>query len=472
MRKLKQQSMQWKPHAYQLKAVKYIIEKKKACLLLSPGSGKTSICLEAVSRLLKAKKVKKILVIAPLSVCYDVWPTEVISWKEQFGHLRVEVFHGRDPAEMQNTDAQLCVVNFDYLVKLFKTYGGVQMSAEKFKSTYGFDALIVDELSAFKNIQSKRYKMMKTVTDTFEYCWGLTGSPVANRFVDLFGQMFIVDGGDTFGRYVTHFRNEYFRSTGYGGYTYVIRDDRAFKAFTKRLSRRAMRLDASDYLTMPDLIRNDIVVDLPMAARKSYDELHKELVTYVDGTLVDASSVAVMFNKCRQLASGSIYTYSEDNTRDVQFVHTAKYDALKTLVDELQGEQLLVGYNFQHEALQLKKLFPRAGFVHGGTPPAERSAYIKRWNDGDLELLCAHPESLGHGVNLQKGGNHICWLTMPWDGELYDQFQCRIYRQGAKAKKVFVHHIMARNTVDYAVKRLVSSKLSGQQALFDALKNK
>lgn len=485
MKKLRALPVLWKPHKYQLKSEEFLLKRKAAALFLDPGLGKTSVTLSALlklrNRAAKAGKGWRALVVAPLRVCYNVWPDEALKWKN-FETLKVEVFHGRPAAEIPKSAADVIVVNFDYIPKLLAGLGGpMQLTPEKFKRIYGFDVLVIDELSAFKHTTSKRFKLFRKVTDSFDVRWGLTGSPVANRVIDIFGQALILDGGKTFGRYITHFRNEYFVPTGYGGYDWKPKDKDAERRIFDKLKPMALRLAAEDYLDMPLLILDDRTVTMPPKLQKSYLELQNDLITAIKDKTVAAVSKAAALNKCRQFASGALYrtpsleelaqdAYGPVDAKQVLSVHSEKYDALKELVEELQGEPLLVGIGFRFEADIIKKRFSGAEVIYGGTAAGESMRIIDAWNRGEVPLLAAHPGSLAHGVNLQAGGHHICWLTLPWDNEQYDQFNRRLYRQGAKSKKVFIHRLCAKDTVDGYIRGVLGRKRMTQGEFFEYLR--
>lgn len=442
-------------------------------MFASPGAGKTSIVLSVIKDYIKAGKIRRVLLIAPLRPCYSVWPKQIDHWSN-FAGLKSEVFHGRDPKEIKESDAEIVIVNFNYLTKLIK-------NPARFKSDYGFDCLVIDELSAFKKISSKRFKLLKSVMDTFTYRWGLTGSPAANRLLDIFGQVLILDGGKHLGRYITHFKNRYFVPSGYGGYTWLPRDDSTPDEIYTKLKTFAISLKAEDYISMPELVVNDIAVTLPDQALKQYKQMERDLITEINKDKITAPTRAAALNKCRQIASGDIYydgrvTINLDDDSIAhrmtppKKIHDAKYEALKDLVDELQGEPLLIGIGFRFEAHILKKIFPGLEMIYGGTTAKESSRIIDAWNAREIPILAAHPASLAHGVNLQEGGSHIAWLTLPWDFELYDQFNRRLYRQGAVGNHVFIHRLIAEDTVDEYVRVLLAKKNKIQNGIFNFLK--
>lgn len=484
----KPSSTPWQPHAYQKKAVKFLLEHAASALFLDPGLGKTSITLAAV-KLLKQKKVlDKVLLIAPLRVCYSVWPREVEKWTD-FGQLKVVVLHGADKEAKLKEDADVYVINpegLDWLLQAKKTKKvsaktgkvttTVEVDLRRWKSL-GFDTLVIDELSKFKHTTTNRFKALKLVLNTFRRRWGLTGSPASNGLMDLFGQCYILDQGRTLGPYITHYRMKYFNPS-HDGFSWVIREG-AEEEIYERLAPLALRMAANDYLDMPALIENNIRVDLPDDVRRVYDQLEEDLIAKLDEKIVVASTAAAASIKCRQVANGGLYLDPEvqalvklpKSKREWVNLHHEKIDALADLIDELQGSPLLVAYDFEHDLDRLRERLGQDVPYIGGGVSAKRSAELERaWNQGHLPVLLGHPQAMGHGLNLQEVGHHVAWHSMTWDYELYDQFIRRVLRQGNKSKKVFVHHIMARGTIDEVMLTALKSKRKGQNALFDALK--
>jgi SNF2 family DNA or RNA helicase len=477
-------SKPWQPHAYQKKAVKFLLEHAASALFLDPGLGKTSITLAAI-KLLKQKQVlDKVLLIAPLRVCYSVWPKEVDKWTD-FGGIKVAVLHGPKKDEALKSEADVYVINpegLDWLlqVKKTKTATGktkVDVDLRRFKAL-GFDTLVVDELSKFKHTNTNRFKALKLVLNTFRRRWGLTGSPASNGLLDLFGQCFVLDQGRTLGPYISHYRMKYFVPS-HDGFSWNIREG-AEQEIYDRIRPLALRMAADDYLDMPTLIENNIRVDLPDSVMRVYDQLEEDLIAKLDSKVIVASTAAAASMKCRQVANGGIYLDPEvqalvklpKSKREWVNLHTEKVDALADLIEELQGSPLLVAYDFEHDLDRLReKLGQDVPYIGGGVS-AKRSAELEAlWNAGKLPVLLGHPQAMAHGLNLQEMGNHVCWHSLTWDYELYDQFIRRVLRQGNKSKKVFCHHIMAKGTIDEAVLAAVKSKRKGQNALFDALKN-
>lgn len=453
----------WNPHQYQKTAIKFMIEHGAAALFLDPGLGKTSITL-AMFKVLKAQGlVERMLIVAPLRVCYAVWPKEVEKWQD-FNGLTVTVLHGGKKELALREQSDIYVVNPEGLEWL-TTDGRLK--------SLGCDVLVIDESSKFKHTNTRRFKTLKPHLTKFRRRYILTGTPAPNGLMDLFGQIYILDLGRAFSPYITKFRQDFFTPSGFGGYDWVPKWDTPDR-INELLKPLALRLAAEDYLELPKLVENDIYIDLPPEARRIYDELETEmLATLSSMEVVTALSAAAASIKCRQVANGGIFRQL-DHTPAVhsdrwQNLHMAKVDATLDLIEELNGQPVLVAYDFEHDRERLRKAIPHAIFASDYS--AKKFLDIERkWNAGEIAVLCGHPQSLGHGLNLQGCGQHVIWHSMTWDLELYDQFIKRILRQGNKNTHVFVHHIMARNTVDEAMRRALRRKDKIQSKLLNALK--
>lgn len=468
-------SVPWKPHKYQERAVKWLLEHAAAALFQDPGLGKTSEALAALKILIAKKLAKRVLLIAPLRVCHSVWPRELKKW-QNFEHLEAVVLHGKDKDELLEKKADIYVINPDGLMWLLGARDDGKVDMARWKKLK-FDTLVVDELSKFKDSRTKRFKLLKKVIGTFKRRWGLTGSPAPNGLLDLFGQMFVVDGGKALGQFVTHYRNKYFVQS-WNGYDWELQKG-ADELIYERLRPVALTMKAADYIKMPELIENRITVTLPPEARRIYDDLEDTLIAEIKEGTVTAANAAVASLKCLQVANGGIYvdesleTLLQAKKRTTVHLHEEKAEAVADLIDELQGEPLFVAYQFEHDLERLKKrLGKNTPHIGGGVTTKEATRLESMWNAGKLPVLLGHPQSVAHGLNLQSAGKHVCWHSLTWDFELYDQFIRRVWRQGQKSKRVFVHHIVAERTVDELVLRALKAKSKGQRALFDALKDK
>jgi SNF2 family DNA or RNA helicase len=472
-----------------MKALKFLLEHAAAGLFASPGTGKTSVAYAAFTYLKRKGIANKMLVVCPLRPAHLVWPAEQRKWTD-FSHLRVVVLHGPNKDELLASDADVFVVNFDGLdwllgAKKFKGVSGrtgVTCDVQAFRKL-GFDTLVVDELTAMKDPQSQRHKALRTVLDTFSRRWGLTGSPAPNGLLDLFGQVFCLDRGRAFGPYITHYRQNYFLPS-YTGFGWVIRKG-AEEEIYERLRPLVLRLEASDYVDMPDLIENVIKFDLPDDARRVYDALETDFIARVGDETITASNAAVAMGKMRQVASGGLYLEPDVldlfrkrplrpvNGRDWAMIHDEKTELLWDLVDELQGQPVLVSYEFLHDLERIRGRFGKDIPVIGGGTTAKRAAELEAaWNAGELPILCGHPASIGHGLNLQKSGNQIVFYSQTFNLELHMQFINRIQRQGSAHKQVFVHYLVARDTVDETIQTAVRHKARVQDLLLNALAHK
>lgn len=480
----------WTPRDYAKKAVKFLLGNACSALFLDPGLGKTSITLAALKLLFKKKQISKVLVIAPLRVCHLVWPKEGQKWVD-FNGLRMVVLHGPKKDEALATEADLYIINpegLDWLLQVEKdkrttpkgkVITDLKVDVRRWKKL-GFDVLVIDELSKFKHASSQRFKLLKLVHHTFGRRWGLTGSPASNGLMDLFGQCYILDQGRTFGPYITGYRRAYFDQS-YDGFSWTLKEG-ADKAIYKRVKPLALRMAAEDYLDMPDLITNNIMVQLPPGVRRVYDQMEELLLTEIDEKLVTASNAAVASGKCRQIANGGLYHGTElldlvkarktGKKREWTNLHTEKVDALADLIEELQGAPILVAYDFNHDLDRLQeRLGKDVPYCGGGMQMKAMLDIEKRWNAGKIPVLLAHPSTIAHGLNLQENAQHVCWHSLTWDYELYDQFIRRVLRQGNQHGRVFCHHILAEDTIDDLVMLpSIKAKRLGQNALFDALK--
>lgn len=465
----------WVPHSYQKKAVKFLLNHAAAALFLDPGLGKTSVTLYAFNALKKQKVATKMLVIAPLRVCYQVWPAEVKEW-EQMSGLKVAILHGPKKEEALHSEADVYVINPEGLEWLIFGEGKKDRRFDKRRwKAFGFDTLVIDELTKFKNSQGSRFKALKLILDSCARRWGLTGTPAPNGLLDLFGQCFVLDGGRALGRFITHYRQEYFRPLDPNGWKWALQAGAAERIY-ERLKPLALRMAAEDYLELPERVDIKLYVTLPKKAMDLYEQMEEDLLALYDKRLITAGNGGAASTKCRQICNGALYVDDDiaskvkGKKRTVLKVHDEKIEALRELVDELQGQQLLVAYEFNHDLERLREAFPNAEYIGAGISPAKGKLIEERWNRGEIDLLFGQPASMGHGGNFQKSNAaHICWFGQFWDYELYDQFIKRILRQGNKAKRVFNYHIIAQDTVDALVYYDKIRKARNQGALFDAL---
>ena len=420
-------------------------------LFLDPGLGKTSVCLGALKVLKNHGYFKKALIVAPIRPMYSTWPAEVYKWDE-FNEYTYVVLHGGDKEARLREDVELYFINPEGL-KWLASQSGLP----------DFDTLIVDESTKFKDTRTLRFKALKKLLPTFRRRWILTGTPVPNGLMDLFGQIYILDRGRALGQYVTHFKNEFFMQKGWSKWDWVPVPG-AFERVVDKISPLVMQLSAEEYLTMPELVFHDVPVTLPPETMVTYKAVEDDFIAMVgEGALV-AANAAAAGTKCRQIANGAVYV-GEGSDRVWHEMHDAKLDALEDLLEELNGHSVLLLYEFRHDYERLCKRFPHAVDLKSG----DISETIRRFNSGDISLLIGHPASMGHGLNLQGNCHHVIWFGITWNLEYYDQSIARVYRQGQSATIVRVYHLVAKETKDEDVLAVLTKKDRTQQDLLSAI---
>lgn len=458
-------SERWNPRAYQIQAVKFLLEHACAGLFMDPSMGKTSIAYSAFRLLRSEGLARRMLVIAPLRVAQLVWPAEAAKWTD-FSDLKVFLLHGEGRTDEAlrlalKDGVQVFVINPDGLRWLFSEGRFARLDA---------DTLVVDELTKFKHTQTQRFKSLKPFLPRFQRRWGLTGSPAANGLMDLFGQCYVLDLGRTLGQFITHYRMQYFDPTGYGGYTWVLKES-ADQRIYERLKPLVLRLDADDHLDLPEVVTNEVFVKLPREARRVYDALERDLFVKLDQDLISPANAGAAMMMCRQVAAGGLYLADDGHAnREWRKLHDEKTEAVQILLDELQGSPALIAYDFKHDLARLLAAFPKLPYLGGGVSQERFGDVEAAWNRGELPAVAVHPQSVAHGLNIQFGGHHLICHTIPDNYEHYLQLIFRLRRPGSRAKRVFVHNVIARDTVDEVVNARNLRKEKGQRALLDALR--
>ena len=437
-------------HKYQKNAIDFVKKEKRCALFLDCGLGKTTTTLTAVVDLLDGFEVNRVLIIAPLRVANSVWAQECLLW-EHLNHLKVNVCTGTEKNRISKlqSHADVYVINRENVPWLVEFYG----------KKWPFDCVIIDESSSFKNNSSKRFKMLKRVMPSTTHCVLLTGTPSPNGLLDLWSQLYLMDFGQRLGRTMTSYKQRFFESD-YMGYKFTPREGAANK-IQALISDKCLSMTADDYLDLPERI--DIIekIKLPAKILKDYDFFEKELfLVFGEGEDVEALSAAVLANKLLQFCNGFLYT---DDNKNWSELHTKKLDALEELIEENQGENILVAYNYKTDLERLQKRFKHAVVLD------KEQSTIDRWNAGSIPLLLAHPASAGHGLNLQSGGSMIIWFGLNWSLELYQQFNARLHRQG-QTKPVRIVHLVVEDCIDERVMSVISDKDATQRSLIKALK--
>ena len=455
-------AIKYKPHAYQTRAIKFGVSRPNAGFLLTPGLGKTSISLAIFKILKKQGFVNRMLVLAPLRAVYSVWPKEVEKWDE-FKGLSVGILHGPNKDDVLRKNHDIYVMNYEGLGWFTDMLGTRQ--AGLFTK---IDMLVVDESYKMKETRTLRFKLLKPLLPRFKRRYILTGHPIGNSLLDLFGQVYVMDMGKALGPRFTHFREEFFFSTGYMGHDWVLKPG-AEKAIYRRVAPSVLRMDAKDYLSLPPLIVKDVEITLPDKAMRIYKQMEKQLRIDLEAGTVTAANAAVASMKCRQLANGGIYTDLEHNWNDI---HTEKAEAVGDIVEELSGQPAFIAYDFLHDLHRLKQVLGKDTPHIGGGVTVKRGKEIEEaWNRGELPCLLGQPQSVAHALNLQGSvdGGAVILHSLPWSHDLYEQFIQRVWRQGQK-KTVIVHRLIAKGTIDEAIIRALERKGKVQNDFFNALR--
>jgi SNF2 family DNA or RNA helicase len=434
-----------------------LVSQGAAGLLLDPGLGKTSTVLAAFKVLKDAGYVKNMLIIAPLQVCHNVWPNEIRKW-DQFKDLTIEVLHGVDKTRALERSADIHIINPEGLQWLFDP------AARRWRD---WDILCIDESTKFKDSQTKRFKLMRKHFEQFDRRWILTGTPVPNGIHDLFGQIYILDLGNSLGRFVTHFRNKFFHTNAWEPYNYIPNEG-SFREIIQRIDPLVLRMSEKDYLNLPELNNVTVKGEMPKKAWDHYLQIEQDFITKVEEEHIVAANAAVAGGKCRQIANGAIYV-GEGEDRTWTEIHSGKIELLKNLLDQLGGTPTLILYEFQHDKERLlKALGSKTPVLGGGASVRKTTRAVRDFNKGHIPILLGHPASMAHGLNLQESCNHVIWFGIPWNLEHYDQAIRRVYRQGQE-KPVFVYHLVSEGTLDETVLEVLKAKDRDQQMLFGAL---
>ena len=440
----------FKPHPYQQYAIERIVNDSHVGLLLDMGLGKTVITLTAIDQLVyDCLAVHRVLVIAPKKVAEATWQTEAKKW-DHLKRLRITTALGTAKERMAAVEStsDIVVINRE----------NVPWLVENCATRWPFSMIVADESSSFKNPSAERFKALKRVLPLTSRVVILTGTPAPNGILDIWAQIYLLDRGERLGRYISHYRERYFDFNPWR-HEYSPKPG-AFEAVQNKIGDLCVSMSAADYLTMPELITHDMPVELDPVARRQYQQLEREMILELNEENVTALSAAALTGKLLQLCGGCVY----DGSGEPHRIHTAKLEALGELVEQLGGDHALLFYGYRHE---LPGLFEALRGLRTRELKSDEDA--DAWNRGEVDVLIAHPASCAYGLNLQPGGHHVIWYTLPWALELYQQANARLHRQGQE-KPVTVHRLLVRGGVDEDVARALEGKTETQEALLTALK--
>ena len=453
--------MKFVPYKYQEYAIQYLTEHKEAMMLLSMGLGKTVISLSAIQKLMfDSFDVSKVLVIAPLRVCATVWPEERVKW-DGLDFLKMSVMIGtaKQREAALRSDADVYVINRENVNWLVDYL-------ERQHISWPFDMVVIDELSSFKNHRSVRWKALKKVRPMIKRVVGLTGTPASNGLMDLWAETYLIDCGKRLGRFISRYREAYFKPADMNPYTgvvfsYIPRPG-AEEAIYNRISDISVSMKSMDYLDMPECMMVNHFVDMDECDVELYEEMKKELVVKLGDDIIDAANAAVLSGKLLQMANGAIY----NDSKEMRVLHDRKLEMLSDLIEQANGQSVLVAYWFQHDHQRIVNYLTKEGYK---LREIKTDKDIADWNAGKVQIGLISPASAGHGLNLQKGGHILIWFSLVWSLELYQQTNARLWRQGQK-EVVTIHHILTRDTVDEDVLEALEHKDITQQNLISAVK--
>lgn len=391
------------------------------------------------------------LVIAPLRVARSTWPDEIAKW-DHLNDLTYSIAVGTEKERLEalRKNVEIVIINRE----------NVDWLVNKSGYRFNFDMIVIDELSSFKSYSAKRFKALLKVRPYIERIVGLTGTPSSNGLMDLWAEYRLLDFGERLGRYITRYRLKYFTPDKRSAtviFSYKLlpgAEDEIYNA----ISDITISMKAKDYLKMPDLIINEVIVDLDPTERRTYETLRKEMVVQIsEQEEIDAVNAASLSGKLLQMANGAVY----DEDKRVLRIHDKKLDALEDLIEAANGKPVLIAYWYKHDLERIKERFNIREILNDQD--------IRDWNNGKIDVAVIHPASAGHGLNLQQGGSTMIWFGLTWSLELYEQANARLYRQGQN-ETVVIHHIITKGTIDEDVMLALKRKEKMQSALIDAVK--
>lgn len=442
-------------------SISNLIQSQDYFWIWASAESKTVITLSAIRDLMLDNcEVSKALVIAPLRVARDTWPAEAGKW-DHLEDIDVSVIVGDKKTRIAalNHPAMVYVINRENVKFLVEYY-------EKNGLRWDFDAVIIDELSSFKNHESQRFKWLRKVRPFVKRMIGLTGTPTSNGLMDLWAEIGILDGGERLGRFIGRYREAYFKAGSMNPQTgvvfqYVPRPGAEEQIYGK-IADITISMKAMDYLHMPDCVPARHYVEMDKKERKLYDMLRKDLIIPLKDADIDAANAASLTGKLLQMANGAVY----DENSAVREIHQRKLEKLEDLIEAANGQSVLVAYWFKHDRQRIMEHLSSMGYK---PRDIKESKDIRDWNGGNIQVALIHPASAGHGLNIQSGGHILIWFGLTWSLELYQQTNARLWRQG-QTDVVTIHHIICKDTVDEDVMAALEQKDITQEKLIAAVK--
>ncbi|MBU6231806.1 DEAD/DEAH box helicase [Patescibacteria group bacterium] len=453
-------------HGYQKKAVNFQCSHPESMLWLDMGLGKTVITLSSIAHLLAAKWLTGVLIIAPIRVIRLVWRQEAEKWSHT-KHLRFSVVAGTKDQRTRALlrEADIYLMNYENLRWLSENLNTYFVKKHR---PLPFNGIVWDEISKMKNSSTERVKAFRKIMTSFVWKTGLTGTPASNGYKDLHGQYLVVDEGQRLGTSKTAFKTRFYFKVGpYLEKPYPDTEDR----IKDLIGDITLEMSAADYNPLPDLIVNNVEVEMPPELRARYEQMEREFFLALDsGKTVELFNQASLTNKCLQFANGAVYPIA--GLPIWEPIHDIKLDALEDILDEAQGNPVLCSYAYRSDAERILKRFASLSPINLTDCHSESSLReaMKRWQAKDCPLMIGHPASMGHGIDgLQQGGHTAVWYGLNWSLDLYDQFNARLRRQG-QGKPTVCHRILMGKTLDQAQAQALDDKATTQTGLRNAIK--
>ena len=439
----------WIPEPYQ----KFCVEegkKRNLAFFLDPGLGKTSIMLAIYCWLKKYKKSKGALVIAPINPMYLTWPDEIKDWSN-FAHLKYIILRGFNKFPIKRK-ADIWLIHPEGLDKLFSILSHIP------PRKWPFDTIFIDESSKFKSTTSNRTKLLMKNIRYIKHRYIANGTPTGNGYEGLFSQMFLVDLGKSLGARMGEYREKYFKQFGKTEWrSYALKNKDTYKEILEQIKPSAICIEAEDHIEVPQRLIIPRFIDIPPKALKVYKEIETELFSVIDEQDFVAQTASTMSTMLHQICNGNLY-YTQDPleeykpplARGFNELHKEKLKALEDLIDEANGQQVLIGYKFKSDKEVIKKYFGKKIVMFSDQKDTNKTQ--KDWNSGKTRLLAGQISAIGFGLNLQKSHAHIVALySLMADFEAFDQFIRRLARRGNTSNRVYVYPIIAKGLYDHEV---------------------
>lgn len=453
-------------HDYEIKAIEFQCSRPASALWLDMGLGKTIVTLTSINWMLQCGYLRAVVIVAPIRVCRMVWRQEAAKWAHTLGMRFALVVgdHDRRCRELLQP-AQVFLVNYENLEWLSEALQTYFINQNK---PLPFDGIVYDEITKCKNSSTRRVNALRKILPYFKWRTGLTGSPASNGYKDLHGQYLVLDDGVRLGTSKTAFENRWYKKDG----TYKRKPyDDTQEAIRNLIGDMTLEMSAEDYNKLPDIIVNDVTVELPGILRTIYDTMEEEFFLRLDsGAEVELFNQASLMNKCLQFANGAVYT--EPGQPHWELIHDLKLDALEEIIEEANGQPILCAYAFKFDAQRIMKRFHKLHPINISECHSDKALNeaMRRWKNGSCPLMIGHPGSMGHGLDgLQDAGNIVAWFGLNWSLDLYDQLNARIRRQG-QGRPVMCHRILCADTFDQAQAIALEGKANTQTSLRQAIK--